>query len=96
MTPEGIVKDSVKALLKRYKAHYFMPVSNGMGRAGVSDFIGCYKGLFFAIETKSPTGKPTALQLKYLGEIEASGGRSFIVRDEHSLSVIENWLKRII
>ena len=33
---------------------FFMPVPTGFGVAGILDFIGQYKGRFFAIEAKAP------------------------------------------
>ena len=96
MTPEGKIKKITTELLKRYKAVYFMPVSNGMGRAGISDIIVCYKGRYAAIETKSAKGKPTALQLIFLKEITEAGGKAFIVRDEETLEAVEKWLRSII
>ena len=96
MTPEGKIKKITTELLKRYKAAYFMPVSNGMGRAGISDIIVCYKGRYAAIETKSAKGKPTALQVIFMNEIVEAGGKAFIVRDETSLSEVEKWLRSIL
>ena len=60
-TPEGKIKDQVKAFLKERGAWFFMPVPTGYGTPTL-DFIGCYKGRFFAIETKAPGKKPTARQ----------------------------------
>ncbi len=36
---------------------YYMPSTNGYGESGVWDYVGCYRGKFFAIETKA--GKNT-------------------------------------
>ena len=51
MTPEGKVKKKVKEYLKSIGAWYYMPVSNGMGRAGCPDILLCYKGLFIVFVT---------------------------------------------
>ena len=94
MTPEGQVKDSVKKLLKRYGAQYFMPVSNGMGKAGVSDIICCHRGKYIAIETKAGKGKATPLQLKFMQEVVTAGGAALIVSDDGcSLLTLEEMLK---
>lgn len=55
-TPEGKVKDEIKAFLDSLGAEcwYFMPMMMGYGRKGIPDFIGCYKGRFFSIEAKAP------------------------------------------
>ena len=52
-----------------------------MGRAGVPDIIGCYKGRFIAIECKAGKGKTTALQDKELGAILTAGGFTFVARE---------------
>ena len=95
MTPEGKVKKLCTDLLKKYKAHYFMPVSNGMGRAGVSDIIGCFQGKYFVIEVKSATGKPTPLQLKFIQEVKDADGKAFIVNGAEALKEVEGWLKEV-
>ena len=82
MTPEGRVKAQVKKVLEAAGAWYFMPVSNGMGRHGIPDFIACHKGEFLAIETKAGKGRTTALQQRELDRIEAIGGRALVVTDD--------------
>lgn len=41
---------------------------------GLPDIIGCHKGRLFAVELKSTKGKPTALQLIILRDIQKAGG----------------------
>lgn len=69
-TPEGIVKDAVKKALAAHgvlpftelssKKHpeavgaYYMPVAGPFSVHGVHDFVGCWSGRFFSIETKAP------------------------------------------
>lgn len=72
-TPEGIVKDQVKKLLKEYGAYYHAPVQNGMGSPTL-DFICCWRGKYLAIETKAPGKGPTPRQLKTLIAIATAGG----------------------
>ena len=92
-TPEGKVKELVKELLKRQGAWYFLPVSLGLGAHGIPDFIGCYKGRTFGIETKAPGKKPTALQLRQKGLIETAGGAWFLVDGEDSLQRVQQWME---
>lgn len=73
MTPEGAVKKIVKRFLKergcatlsepiRDPVGYFhMYVPHGYGEPAL-DFTGCYKGRYFAVETKAPGGTPSAIQ----------------------------------
>ena len=44
------------------------------GQAGAPDFIGCYRGIFVAIECKNPKGKLTALQKLARDRIKEAGG----------------------
>ena len=93
MTPEARVKEKVKQLLKRRDAWFYMPVQNGMGKVGIPDFIGTYKGLFFAVETKAPGKKPTTEDQRWhkatpnqqmrITEIREAGGIAVIADDVH-------------
>ena len=66
MTPEAKVKKKVVAQLKEMGAYYFYPVTGGYGASGVPDIVGCYRGMFFGIECKAGSNKPTPLQDKNL------------------------------
>jgi len=72
-TPEGKLKDKVKAYLKEKGAYYTMPVPSGYGMP-MLDFVGCYKGKFFSIETKAPGKRPTPRQQQTLSDIQFKGG----------------------
>jgi hypothetical protein len=93
MTPEGKVKDKVKRLLKAMDIYYAMPATGGYGASGVPDFLVCLKGKFIGVECKAGKGKPTALQLKNLAEIEASGGIAVIV-NEDNLAQFEETIRK--
>jgi len=93
-TPEGVVKDQVKKLLKAHGAYYHMPVMNGMG-APTLDFICCHNGRFFAIETKRPGGKPTPRQEITMAEIALAGGYVFVVSCQDDLDILEAYLNLI-
>lgn len=79
-TPEGKVKDKVKALLKQHEpdCYYFMPVQNGMGKPGL-DFHCHMKGFAFYIETKAPGKKLTPRQELTKQEMEEAGAPVFVV-----------------
>lgn len=91
-TPEGRVKKLVKKVLDAYGTdiYRFMPVPMGFG-ATTLDFLGCYKGRFFAIETKKPHALPTIRQQQVIDEIRASGGRVFVI--DGNTTDLENWLR---
>ena len=101
-TPEGIIKDMVEGYLQQrlklipaskaaevtYENNgwYYMPSQNGMGVAGIPDFMGHFKGQFFAIETKKNiTEKPTARQIDQLCAIDRTGAIAFVVGSEEKM-----------
>jgi hypothetical protein len=93
MTPDVKFKEKLKRLFKSMGIYYAMPATGGYGASGVPDFLVCLKGKFIGVECKAGKGKPTALQLKNLAEIEASGGISVIV-NEDNLEQFENTMRK--
>ncbi len=82
-TPEKKVKNAVRKVLDRLGIYHFMPPGMGLGRSGIPDIIGCYKGNFIAIECKAGKGQLTALQARELGSIKAAGGFVFVAREDN-------------
>lgn len=82
-TPEGRVKQAVKAWLNARGAYWYMVVPTGYSRAGVPDFIVCLGGRFIGIETKAPgkRNNTTPHQKRELGWIQRAGGISLVVDD---------------
>jgi hypothetical protein len=93
MTPEGRVKAAVKRWLAARGIWYFMPVSNGLGRMGIPDFICCWGGRFLAIECKAPgqRRRTTPLQERTIMEIHQAGGAALVVDD---VSQLDQWEKK--
>ena len=85
MIPEGKVKAEIKKILADYNCWYFMPMMNGYGRSGIPDFVGCYKGQFFAIEAKSESGALTPGQEREAVAIHTAGGRVLLARSSDSV-----------
>jgi len=79
-TPEGKLKEEVKAYLDMVRAFYWMPVPSGYGKSAV-DFIGCHKGIFFAIETKVKPNKVTKLQEAFMDDVSLAGGVTCVAYD---------------
>ena len=78
-TPEGKLKAQVKELLTSIPSvWYFMPVPTGFGVRGIPDFLGCWQGRFFAIETKAPGKKETPWQTRVRLQILAAGGLAIV------------------
>ena len=90
MTPEAKVKKQVTRQLDAMGAYYFYPVTGGYGRSGVPDIVGCYQGLFFGIECKAGTNKPTPLQDKNLKDIRKAGGMDMVVNEDNMSDVSQS------
>ena len=97
-TPESKVKHKVKALLKKYGCYQHWPVQIGYGSACL-DCHGAHSGLYFAIETKAPGNHPTPRQLLTIEEIEAAGGKVFVIGEKlvdgvySGMGELEEWLQ---
>ena len=93
-TPEGKVKKRVKEILDKKGAYYFMPATGGFGRSGVPDIVGCFNGVFFAIECKAGKGIPTALQEREMKNIRKAGGQAWVVNEEN-VDTVPQWLSQL-
>lgn len=92
MTPEARVKNQVKKILAEYKPLYgWWPVPNGMGASSL-DFVGCFRGVFFAVETKAPGKKPTARQDLCIQEMRAAGGIVFVIDGEEGYTALRKFM----
>ena len=90
MTPEGRVKKQVSELLRKYpELYYEMPVPGGYGKSGL-DYVGCFRGKFFSVETKAPGKKPTARQNLTIASMRRSGGVVFVI--DGDISSLKLWL----
>ena len=83
MTPEAKVTKKVVAQLKEMGAYYFYPVTGGYGVSGVPDIVGCYRGMFFGIECKAGSNKPTPLQDKNLTDIKKQRGIAVVINEKN-------------
>ena len=75
---EAHVKKAVKELLKAFGAYQHWPVQTGFGSPTL-DCIGCYKGAYFAVETKRPGKHMTPRQRLTATSIREAGGAVFTV-----------------
>ena len=99
-TPESRVKLVVRKALHAHGVHpfmdvatgkvqgaegvYYMPVAGPYSVHGVHDFVGCWRGLFWSIETKAPDNPEDATphQENFRVAVDATGGIAFVgVRD---------------
>ena len=90
-TPEGAVKRKITAVLKSTPGlYYYMPVPSGYGNTSL-DYIGCYNGLFFAIEAKAPKKEPTQRQKNTIKDMQRAFARVFVI--DGDLTELKHWLK---
>lgn len=89
---EKAVKDAVKKHLKAMGAYHHWPVQTGYG-APCLDCHGCYKGIYFAVETKRPGLKPSAQQEFTIQQIKDAGGLVYVVDSLESARAFADHLK---
>lgn len=97
MTPEGRVKRAVSDYLKTVPGLWYdMPVPSGFGGSTL-DYIGCYRGRFFSVETKAPGKKPTPRQQRIISQVEHAGGVAFVIdsADDTALAPLRAWVDLI-
>lgn len=93
-TPEGKIKDKVKALLTEHGAYQFWPVQMGYGKRTL-DCLVCHYGRFLAIETKRPGKALTPLQQVIAVEMSKTGGTVLRVNSEEELVELKLILESI-
>tara|TARA_R110000803_G_scaffold38467_4_gene83242 strand:+ start:11610 stop:11912 length:303 start_codon:yes stop_codon:yes gene_type:complete len=93
-TPEGKVKKKLKAMIESKQGVWSYPPQAGpFGSSGIPDRIACVRGRLIGIEAKADeTKKPTALQYKCMADIEAAGGKCFVVYDDETIKIVEDWI----
>lgn len=94
-TKEALVKKRLKKQLDEMGIYHFSPFQAGMGRAGIPDVIGCYRGLFVAFECKAGKGKTTLLQEREIAAIRTAKGLAFVINEENVDNIQEllRWTK---
>jgi hypothetical protein len=97
MTPEGKMKQAIRNVLSRFEddVYVHMPVQYGYGAPSL-DYIGCVRGIMFAIEAKKPGGKPTVRQEGTIEHIQKAGGRVFVINNLAQLEELEQWITQVI
>jgi hypothetical protein len=84
---ESTVKNAVKKRLKELDTFHHWPVQMGFGDRCL-DCHGCIGGHYFAIETKAPGQKPTAIQWHTIEAIRSHGGVVLIIDSEEKANAI--------
>lgn len=89
--PETRLSEKVLNTLKSQGGWWFKVHGGPFQLAGVPDIIGCWQGLFVAIELKVPGGEPTKLQLLVIEAIIKAGGRAGIATSvEEAINIRDN------
>lgn len=94
-TPEGKVKDHVKAVMAQFKpklyAHW--PVQNGMGEPTL-DCVGSINGRSFAIECKAPGKVMTPRQEQTALKMRAAGVKVFEIDGSlEGMAQLRHWIE---
>jgi len=95
---ERSIKRKIRAVFNKYRDHgiyVYMPVPGGYGESSL-DYLGFIYGHGFAVEAKRPGGKPTARQIGIIERIQESGAVVFVVSDDDSLAVLDDWLLQLV
>lgn len=92
MKPETAVKQWVRTQLQAHLPNVYVAfIHQSMySSKGIPDIIGCYRGVFFAIEVKTETGKTTKLQDIELAKIADADGISEVIygKDKNKMLAI--------
>ena len=93
-TPEGRVKAQVDKALHQAGVWFYSPQAGPYGRSGIPDRVAIVGGRFIGIECKADRAKkPTRLQVQCMAQIEAAGGKCFLVYDADSLAQLVAFIK---
>lgn len=79
-TPEQKIKKQIKDYITRIGGFWSIVQGGPYSKPGDPDLICCVQGRYIGIEAKTPTGKPTELQLQRGREIEQAGGIWILAR----------------
>lgn len=92
---EADVKKELKSYLKAIGAWQYWPVPMRYGKRTIDCFF-CYRGLFFAVETKRPgINEPTIAQDIVLRDIAAAGG-GVCMENEPELPVVRAMIQKAL
>jgi hypothetical protein len=98
MLEKDIRKKIVTGLKEKYPSSLWYKIHGGpMQEKGISDILGCVKGIFVAIEVKRPApdySEPTPYQKMQLTAVRKAGGISGVATSlKEALILVDNGLK---
>ena len=93
-TPESKVKARIHAALKAAGAYAVNYIGGQYANNGTPDILGVLDSRFIAVEAKAGKGRPTALQLKALRQIDEAGGLALVI-NESNLEYLKECLQDV-
>lgn len=88
---EATIQKKIKTFLEKQGAYIIKTIATS--KNGVPDIIGCYKGMFFAIEVKHPDRKSNVspLQQHNIDKINDVNGHAIVAWDlSHAKQLLED------
>lgn len=99
--PEKVIENAILDYLLMYDVMFFKIQNVGIfdptkktfrkpsrhHKAGVSDILGIINGRFVAIEVKTPTGRLSKSQAKFLDEVKNNGGLTLVARSVEDVQI---------
>ena len=82
MAEEKNLENRAKKFIELYGGWQVKYFANGFTKTGIPDVLACVNGRFVAVEVKSSAGRPSALQIHHLKQIDESGGYSILLYPE--------------
>lgn len=73
VTKENRIQSGIVRFLRKQKDCWVYPTCDRF-TVGVPDILGCFKGRFFALEVKKPTGRLSKIQAYQLDKVRNAGG----------------------
>lgn len=95
MASEKNFENRVKQFLKNEGCYFIKYWGGGeFTKAGVPDILCCCNGFFIGIEVKAPNGKPSALQLHNLHQIDEANGFAVLLYPK-DFTLFQNFIQCI-
>lgn len=79
MAEEKRFEEKIKKFLDEKGCYYIKHFANSYTKSGVPDILACVGGWFMGIEVKASKGKPSALQIHHLKQIDDAGGYAILL-----------------
>ena len=97
MINEGQLTSQIKNLLKSKGCYCEKIFGGGFQASGIPDILACYKGVFLAIEVKSPTkkGRASDIQKLKIKAIRKAGGFALITDNIEDVENILDYIDKV-